>query len=183
MHNKALLSDKFAADRGVMHHEAAMKEYIPAIAAIIAGTFAIISAFIAWKLKNSSDTARENSDRIQRKHEEAKLLYTGTFQLFEEALRQVLDRSEFTLAKQFNENNAIITEKYSEVADFLESWSKLHAKTNLRQIKVGDQEMTMIQSPDPTVQYKETAKAEYDKLQVALQQLVELMRDELDANA
>ncbi len=168
-----------------------MKEYIPAIAAVIAGVFAVISAFIAWKLKNSSDTAREKSDRIQRKHEEAKSLYTGTFQLFEEAIRQVLNRSEFTLAKQFSENNArihllapaTITEKYSEVAAFLESWSRLYAKASPQQMKIGDQVMTMVQAPDPTAQYKEPAKAEYEKLQVGLQQLVELMRNELDANA
>lgn len=174
-----------------MHHEAAMKEYIPAIAAVIAGLFAVISALIAWKLKSSSDTAREKSDRKLRMHEEAKSLYTGTFQLFEEAIRQVLDRSEFTLEKQFSENNAkihllaprIITEKYSEVAALLERWSRLHAKASPRQMKIGEQVMTILQSPDPTTQYKEPANAEYEKLQVALQQLVELMRNELAANA
>lgn len=168
-----------------------MKEYVPAIAAVIAGIFAITSAFIAWKLKNSSDTVREKNDRIQRKHEETKSLYTGTFQLFEEAVRQVLDGDDFTLAKQFSENNAKIhllasekiTQKYSEVAALLESWSRLYTKASPLQMKIGDQVMTMIQSPDPTAQYKEPAKAEYEKLQVALQQLVGLMRDELGENA
>lgn len=168
-----------------------MKEYIPVIAAAIAGLFTIISAFIAWKLKRTSDNARKKSDLAQRKHEELKLLYTGTFQLFEEAIRQVFERSEFTLAKQFSENNAKIhllasievTDKYSEVSNLLESWSKLHAKASPPQTKFGGQMVEILQSPDPTIKYKEPAKAEHEKLQLALGELIKLMRRELDAGA
>lgn len=171
--------------------EVDMKEYIPVIASVIAGVSAMASALIAWKLKNSSDSAREKSDRAQRKHEELKLLYTGTFQLFEEAIRQVFDRSDFTLAKQFSENNARIhllapkevADKYLGVSCLLESWSKLHAKASPRQTKFGDQVVEILQSPDPTVKYKEPAKAEHEKLQLALGELVDLMRGELDAGA
>ncbi|AVD81771.1 hypothetical protein C4Q28_06160 [Pseudomonas sp. SWI6] len=167
-----------------------MKEYVPAIAAIIAGFFAVGSAFIAWKLKNSTDAARDENDRKNMRREERKALYTETFQLFEGAMREILSGDEFTLAEAFSKNNAKIhllapediSNKYSEVACILESWSRLHAKASPRRMKVGEQTMTIIQAPDPTAQYKEPAKAEYEKLQSALQELVALMRSELDGH-
>jgi hypothetical protein len=50
-------------------------------------------------------------------------------------------------------------------------------------MQVGDKTVTILQSPDPTAQYKEPANAEYQKLQDELHRLVELMRVELKGNA
>lgn len=164
-----------------------MTQYVPAIAAVIAGIFAVVSAFMAWRLKNSSDDRRDQVSHAKEKHDEEKSLYTTTFQLFEGAIRQVLDGSDFSLAQAFSENNARIhllapqhiVDQYSESASLLGSWSGLHAKASPRQIKRGDETITIFQAPDPTAKYKEPAKAEYEKLQVSLQKLVELMRSQL----
>jgi hypothetical protein len=174
-----------------MRYEAIVKEYIPVIAAVIAGIFAIVSAYIAWQLKSSSDKQRELLTRAKEKYEEEKTLYTDTFQLFENAIREVLGREKFTLAEKFSENNARIhllapksvEDQYSETASLLESWSALHAKASPQQTRMGDQTVTVLQAPDPTAQYKEPAKKEYEELQDALHKLVELMRNELERNA
>ena len=164
-----------------------MKEYVPAIAAVIAGIFAVASAFMAWRLKNSSDDRRDYVGRLKEKREEEKTLYTSTFQLFEEAISEVLTRSEFTLAQKFRENNAKIhllapqhiIDQYAEASSCLESWSVLYAKASPKQIKRGDETFTILKAPDPTAKYKELAEAEYDKFQESLQKLVASMRSEL----
>lgn len=168
-----------------------MKEYIPAIAAIIAGIFAIVSAFIAWRLKNSSDERARQLALDNQRRDEIKQLYTGTFTLFENAIRQVLNKEEPTLAQAFSENNAKIhllapehiTAQYSEVASLLESWSKLHFKASPRQMRVGEHTVTILQAPDPTAEYKEPANAEYQKLHEEMNKLIDLMRTELNSNA
>jgi hypothetical protein len=173
------------------HHGATMKEYITAIAAVIAGIFAVVAAFITWKLKNSSENRRDQIVQLKEKFEEEKSLYTTTYQLFEEAINQVLGRGEFNLTQAFSENNAKIhllasrqvIDQYSEAAALLESWSELHAKASPRQTKFRDETVTIIQSPDPTAKYKEPAKAEYKKLQASLRELVALMRNQLANNA
>jgi len=168
-----------------------MNQYLPAIAAVIAGIFAIISACISWKLKDGTDKKINKENRIKEKYEEEKLLYSNTFQLFENTIGEVVERKGFTEAKAFSENNANIQllaprkviDQYEEAASLLESWSILYEKANPKQMKVGEDTVTIIQSPDPTAQYKEPAKIEYEKLQKSLRQLVELMRSELKNNA
>ena len=168
-----------------------MKDYIPAIAATIAGIFAIISAFIAWRLKTSSDARGQMDAQNKERRDEMKQLFTDTFTLFEQAIRQVLNREEFSLEESFSENNAKIhllapesvVAKYSEVGLLLEGWSRLHFKASPRQMKVGDHTLTMFQSPDPTAEYKEPANAEYQKLQEELQKLIKLMREKLNEKA
>ena len=164
-----------------------MKEYIPIISATIAGLFAFFSAFIAWKLKVFSENQRNLDIRKKEKHEEIKALYITTFQLFEEAMGQVYRQSEFTLAQAFSENNAKIhllapqkiIDQYSEASALFENWSVLRTKANPRKMRVGNESVTMLQSPDPTAQFKEPAVAEYRKCQESLQKLTELMRSEI----
>lgn len=79
-----------------------MKEYVPVIASIIVGIFAVISAFMAWKFKSSSDKRRNEVSLSREKYDEVKLLYITTFQLFEEAMKQVLNRSQFNLSEAFS---------------------------------------------------------------------------------
>jgi hypothetical protein len=160
-----------------------MKEYIPLISAITAGIFATLAAILAWKLKSSTDSR----ERTHKKNEELKTLYTNTFQLFEEAMRQTIHFEEYTLAQKFSENNAKINllaptpvvEKYLSAADLLESWSVLHVKASPKRTMVGDQVVITFQAPDPTAKYKEPANNEYKKLHEAIQSLVELMRNEV----
>ena len=81
---------------------------MPAIVAVIAGVFAVVSAVIAWRLKNSSDEkAREVSFEKERR-DEIKQLYTNVFVLFEQAMRQVSNREAFSLSREFSEATARI---------------------------------------------------------------------------
>jgi hypothetical protein len=57
-----------------------MKEYIPAIAAIVAGIFAIVSAFLTWRLKTATDDkVRQITEKKQRRDEITEL-FTTTFE-------------------------------------------------------------------------------------------------------
>ncbi len=168
-----------------------MKEHVPAIVAVIAGIFAILSAFLTWRLKTSTDEKVRQLTEKKQKRSEITQLFTETFSLFEQAIRQALKREQFTLQEAFSENNAKIhllapenvVTKYSEVSALLESWSRLHAKASPHQIKMGDQTVTILQAPDPTEKYKEPAKQEYDKLQQELHALVSMMRAEVNRDA
>jgi hypothetical protein len=74
---------------------------------------------------------------------------------------------------------AKIAAKYSEVCSLLEQWSRLHYKAKPRQMKVGEDTVTIIQAPDPSEGYKESATRAHEKLQDELRKLINLMREEL----
>lgn len=168
-----------------------MKDYVAVVAAVVAGIFAVASALIAWRAKNSSDD-RTRKISLEKEHrDEIKGLYESTFALFEQAIHQVQRREEFSLAREFSQTNAKmhllapqeIANQYLKVACLLEDWSQLHAKASPRQLDVNGQTVTLIQSPDPTAEFKEPAKAAYESLIAELQNLTKAMRKELAANA
>ena len=164
-----------------------MKDYVAVIAAIIAGISAMISAIIAWKLSAlSTEKAREFSLK-KEKYDELKDIYTKSFSLFENAIRQVLNFDEYTLAQEFSEINAKIrllapeniAEQYELTCSILESWSSLYVKTSPKRIKIGDSKCVILQSPDPTKEFIEPAKKEYEHLQKEMKNLFDLMRVDL----
>lgn len=164
-----------------------MKDYVPAIAAVLAGTLALISAIIAWRLKVSSDEKLRKLTLEKERRDETKDLYTTAFQLFERAIRQILDQDEFDLAGEFSKTNSRIhllaaepiVSQYSHVCSLLTKWSSLQHKASPKRIRAGDSTFTLIQSPDPTAKYQEPAEEAYDELQRELTKLVQVMRDEL----
>lgn len=171
-----------------------MKEFVPAItasiAAIIAGIFAIASPFLSWKLKNASDERARLTALDKDRRDEIKRLFTDIHVLFEQAIRQVLTKGEFALGKEFSEANAKvnllapqnIAAQYSSVAFLLEEWSKLYYNATPRSLKVGEQTVSILQSPDPTQKYKKPAHEAHQKLQQELNRLIGLMRLELEKN-
>lgn len=168
-----------------------MKEYVPAIVAIIAGIFAILSAILTWRLKTSTDDKVRQLTEEKQKRDEITQLFTDTFSLFERAMKEVLNREEFTLQETFSQNNAkihllaseIVVTKYCEASALLESWSRLHAQASPRQMKLGDQTVTILQAPNPNEKFKEPAQQEYEKLQEELHALVSMMRAEVNKDA
>ncbi len=165
-----------------------MKELIPALAATIAGIFAIVSPFITWKLKNASDESARAIAMDKERRDEIKRLYTDIFVQFEQAIRQVVHGETFTLGRDISESTAKIhllapakiATQYSEVCSLLEQWSRLHHRATPRQMKVGEETLTILQAPDPTEAHKESATAAYERLQGELRKLIDLMREELD---
>lgn len=162
-----------------------MNEYV----AVIAGSFTLVAAFFGWKLKTSSDEAARKLSIEKERRDEIKLLYENTFILFEQAIRQVQQREQFTLGRDFSQTNAkmhlvaptSIADQYLLAASLLEEWSQLHAKASPRQIEIGGQTATLIQAPDLTAPFKEPAKKAHESLLVELQKLTQLMREHLAA--
>lgn len=168
-----------------------MKEMIPVIAAFVAGIFAVVSAVIAWRLKNTSDERTRLAALDKEKREEIKRLYTDIFVLFEQALKQIWTKEAFTLGREFSETNARvrllapqkIADQYEIVGSLLREWSRLHYKATPQQWREGEKIVTIIQSPDPTEEYREPARIAHEKLQEELRKLIELMRVALDGGS
>ncbi|MBY0484448.1 hypothetical protein [Nitrosomonas sp.] len=164
-----------------------MNEFV----AVIGGLFTLVAAFFAWKLKTASDDATRKLAIEKERRDEIKLLYENTFILFEQAIRQVKQREQFSLGCEFSQTNAKmhlvapkpIADQYLVAASLLEDWSQLHAKASPRQIDIGGQTATLIQSPDPTAPFKEPEKKAHESLLVELQKLTQLMREDLAAYA
>jgi len=164
-----------------------MKDYVAVIAAIIAGISAIISAVIAWRLNAYSTEKHREFSLKKEKYDELKDLYTRSYSLFENAIRQVQNFDEFTLAQECSEINAKIrllapeniAEQYELACSVLESWSSLYVKASPKRIKIGDSKCVILQSPDPTKEFIEPAKKEYENLQKEMKNLFDLMRVDL----
>lgn len=167
-----------------------MREYVNIISAIIAGFFAVTSAYFAWRLKKKSEEDTRGANLEIERRAEIKELYTGVFTLFEKAIKQILNSDEDTLSDEFSETNARIhllahndvVSLYTETCEFLESWSKLQAKASPMSMKAGDQTITMYQAPDPTKKFQKPAQAEYEKLQEKFSELVKMMKSKLSTN-
>jgi hypothetical protein len=168
-----------------------VQEYIPAIAATIAGIFAIVSPFITWKLKNSSDERARLIALDKERRDEIKRLYSDIIVQFELVIKQVLQGESFNLAREISDSTAKvhllapakIAAQYFDVCSSLEEWSQLHYKATPPKTKVGEITVTLLRSPDPTARYKEPANAAYEKLQDELRKLIGLMRGELEDGA
>ncbi|MCP5239308.1 MAG: hypothetical protein H6949_05755 [Zoogloeaceae bacterium] len=149
-----------------------MNEYV----AVITGSFTLLAAILGWKLKTSSDEAARKVAIEKERRDEIKLLYENTFVLFEQAIRKVKQREQFSLGREFSQTNAKmhlvaptpIADQYLVAALLMEDWSQLHAKASPRQIDFGGQTATLIQSPDPTAPFKEPEKKAHDSLLVEL---------------
>ena len=165
-----------------------MKEYAPAVAAIIAGLFAIISPFITWKLKDASDERARSISLRKERREELKRLFGDIFMMFEQAIGHARRNEQFVLSSEQSQINArvrlLAPEKvigqYFKVAALLERWSQLHYRATPRQTKIGEYTLTMIEAPDPTAKYKQPAKEALEELGAQLDILIELMRLELE---
>ena len=167
-----------------------MNAYISIVAAVLAGIFTVISATIAWKLKNVTDERVRNLAIEKEQRDEKKKLYESVYTLFEQAMREVRMSEEFTLAREFSETNAkihllapeVIAEQYSKANHLLEEWSILYHKASPRQMDVGEKTITIIEAPDPTEQYQKPAMDSFDNLQEQLQKLIQLMRQDLNSD-
>lgn len=168
-----------------------MRDYIPVISAVVAGVFAMMAAVIAWRLKTWSEAREGFLARAKERHDELKLLYTDVFVLLEQAIRQILQDEEFTLDRELSAVNARVNllaspgviDQYHAVSQLLTKWTQLHYKSRPRKIKIGEHTATILQAPDPTAQYKKPASEAYEELQTVVEQLVKLMRAELNGDA
>ena len=165
-----------------------MKEYVPAVAAIIAGLFAILSPFVTWRLKDASDERARSISLRKERREELKQLFGDIFTMFEQAIGHARRSEQFVLSPEQSHINARvrllapepIIAQYFKVAGLLERWSQLHYRAMPRQMQIGGHTVTTIEAPDPTTKYKEPAEEAHKELQAQLDTLIELLRLELE---
>jgi hypothetical protein len=190
----------------------AVKDLIPpAIAAIIAGIFAIVT----WKLKEASDERARLAALDKKRRDDISPIYTGILALFEQAINQLGGRGSFTLRREFADADAKIkllaspenAAQYEEACSLLWKWSRLEDEANAEhdrlkvaeqndeafeteadqlEITAGLQAAILLISRDRNRQtwrrrVKEASR-EYQKLQNKLQELGALMRTELDSS-
>lgn len=157
--------------------------YVPIIATILSGLFALLTAYYAWLLKKRS----EEMNKRDRARAERIAIYSDVYVLFESAMHEVLSYKDYTLQERFSKMNAKmellaeeqVKEQYFECCGLLEAWSKLHYKSRRPTQKVGDMTITTYQRPDPTEQYRKLAESSYFELKEKLADLTTLLRQSL----
>jgi hypothetical protein len=164
-----------------------LKDFSTVLAATMAGLFALLSAFLAWRLRNTTDSDASRASVAKEQRDEVKALYTGTYSLFERAIAEVRAGGPFTLSNDFSKLNAqfhllapeALSKQYGECCLQLESWSQLHVQASPKRMNVSGVPIVFVQSPDPAAKFREPAAAAYEKLQSQLQDFVAAMRIEL----
>ena len=149
-------------------------EYLPEV---IAGLFALLSAYLAWRLGEQSQAA----SIMREKRKEKEHLYESIYEAFERTTIEILggkDRESVPKIISLNSKVALhakadIADKYFQCCTLLEEWSELYDKANPK--------TKFVQSPDPAEKWKQPAKEAYEKLQPALKELADLMKQDLAA--
>lgn len=168
-----------------------MKEYLPVIVSVLAGLFALFSAITTWRLKHSSDEKVRNALAKDSAYKELKNLYVTVHEMFEELIKETKSYESSDLSSRFSKLTAElhmiasdkVIESYLEIADNYTEWVDLFHKAYPAPKKIGDSSYIMLQSPDPTLKYKEPEKVAYDKFNDGYQELIKTMRAEVAVNA
>lgn len=160
-----------------------MKEYVPIIVSVVAGFLAMVSAFFAWKLKQSSESEIRAISKQDMRHSELKLLYIKINENFEALIKNTKLHSEENLNSKFSNLTAEVrmlasehvVQMYLSVADLHHEWAALYFKA-YPPVKNG---ILIIQSPDPTLKFKVPEKVAYESFYNEYQKLILAMRTEL----
>lgn len=78
-----IAQNRLYLESGAMDH---LSDLATVLAATIAGLFALVSAFLAWRLRNLTDGASEKIALAKEQRNEVKNLYTEAYSLFEKAI-------------------------------------------------------------------------------------------------
>lgn len=164
-----------------------MADVAPFIGPAITGFFALLAAYLAWRLKRSGDDRERRVAIALERRRELRELYAEIFVHLEQAMKHGSELKPFELTPEMSRANAKlrllapeeINLAYDDVSDKLHEWSVLYAKASPRQMQLGDRSYTIIQAPDPTAEFKAPALAAHQALHESVSKLRCLMRDEL----
>jgi hypothetical protein len=164
-----------------------MADIAPFIGPAVTGFFALLAAYLGWRLKRSGDDRERRVAIALERRKELRELYAEIFVFLEQAIKHGVERKRFDLTAEISRANAKlrllapeeINLAYDDVSDKLHEWSILHSKALPRQMQVGDQTVTIFQAPDPTEEFKAPALAAHQALHDSLSKLRTLMRNEL----
>ncbi|RUR28080.1 hypothetical protein [Vreelandella nanhaiensis] len=163
-----------------------MKEYVPIIVSVIAGMFALWSAVFTWRLKQASDKRMRELSKEEAAHNELKALYVKIHETFEDLIKESRNYKKSDLNSRFSTLTAEVgllasTEvvgRYHRVADLYQEWAPLYLKA----YPAPKNGVLLIQSPDPTLKYKEPEKEAYDRFYEEYSNLIKSLRGEIGVN-
>ncbi|MGI2114405.1 hypothetical protein ACRN9G_12530 [Shewanella frigidimarina] len=163
-----------------------MNDYVPIIVSVIAGLFALWSAVFTWRLKQSSDKNMRDLGKEEAAYNELKSLYIKIHETFEDLIKKTRTHGNSDLNSRFSSLTAEVRmlaspeaiTKYFQVADLYQEWASLYLKA-YPEPKNG---IMMIQSPDPTLKYKEPEKDAYDRFYKEYQNFIDHLRTEIAVN-
>lgn len=164
-----------------------MVDIAPFVGSTVTGFFALLAAYLVWMLKRSSDDRERRVAIALERRKELRELYAEIFAYLEQGMRNGIERKPFDLTTELSLANAKlrllapeeINLAYDDVSDKLHEWSVLYVRASPRQMQVGEQTFTIIQSPDPTLEFKAPAEAAHHALHDSVAKLRSLMRHEL----
>ncbi len=164
-----------------------MKDYITVIAAGAAGVFTLITAVLAWKLKSATEERDRKFAKSKERRAELKQLYTDISVVLELAIKAIRAHEKLTIEKEISEANArvrllasdTVVDKYQKVANLLADWVGMFHLASPNRMKVGDQDVEILQAPDPKVKYRPVEKELFERLQGAIRDLTQEMRADL----
>ena len=159
----------------------------PYLIPALTGIFALLAAYLAWRLKQAGD---DRAHRLAIELDRKKVLrdlYAEIFQHLEQAMKHGQELKPFELTAELSRANANlrllasddINLAYDDVSDKLRVWSALYARASPRQMQMGDQTITIFQSPDPTAEFKAPAETAQQSLHDSVASLRTLMRKQL----
>ncbi|EGQ7962780.1 hypothetical protein AB0522_004589 [Vibrio parahaemolyticus] len=166
-----------------------MKEYVAVVSAVVAGLFTVFSAIIMWKLTHKTSENSRKQAELDSKFKEKKALYVKTHELFESAIKCTKNYQNTHLSESFSQLTAEINLlasddvilQYNYVGEAFQDWIPLYVSAFPPPTKIGDQSYIMMQSPDPTVKYKQPEREAFHKSYSGYEELIKLMRTELAA--
>ncbi|ODY83942.1 hypothetical protein [Vibrio parahaemolyticus] len=166
-----------------------MKEYVAVVSAVVAGLFTVFSAIIMWKLTHKTSENSRKQAELDSKFKEKKALYVKTHELFESAIKCTKNYQNTHLSESFSQLTAEINllasddviHQYNYVGEAFQDWIPLYVSAFPPPTKIGDQSYIMMQSPDPTVKYKQPEREAFHKFYSGYEELIKLMRTELAA--
>lgn len=164
-----------------------MQEYISIFGNAVTGLFTLFGVCVTWWLSRKNDDKLQHAARATERHKELVDLYTKIFSSIEQAMKCVIEQERYEMSPEQSLLNgkirllgsAMTNRAFDDVAAKLESWSKLQIAASPKKIKVGEQPMVILQSPDPTEKYKSSALQAHNALQDSLKNLLASMQKDL----
>ena len=165
-----------------------MQEFAAVLGNVVTGLFTILGGLVVWRLKRKDEDSDKKAARKIDRRRELTDLYAQAFSSLEQAMRCALEQEAYELTWDRTLINAKlrllgseeVNLAYDDVADKLKEWSALQVAASTRRVKVGDQTMVMLQSPDPTEKYKVPAQEAYKALHEALETFRQRMQADLN---
>ena len=164
-----------------------MQDFVAISSNVVTGLFALLAAFLAWRLKSIGDQKERSVALAIEKRRELSELYAQVFSSLEQAIKCATAREPYELTEERSRANAkvrllaseSVNLAYDDVSDKLQEWSALYVAASPRKTRIGDQTYTILQAPDPTERYKIPATRSHEALHESLQVLRSYMRSDL----